>query len=75
MGLIKVQLEVDGPITELDEGDLIRSDGGIDNEVERTTWIEYRLKSDPAAERAVHRSVDMYLKKAMVFSEGEAAKI
>jgi hypothetical protein len=73
--MINVQLEVDGPVTQLDESDLIKSTGGIDNDVERTTWIEYRLKSDPDAKRAVHRSVDMYLKTPMVWGFGEAAVI
>jgi hypothetical protein len=67
--LINVQLEADGPITQMDELKLVKTTGGIDNEVERTTWVEYRLVSDPNG-RAVHRSVDMVLKKAAVFADG-----
>jgi hypothetical protein len=74
MTMITVQLEADGPITELDESELVKSTGGIDNDVETTTWVEYRLKSDPNAERAVHRSVNMILKKAAVFSDGDIGK-
>ena len=70
--LINVQLEIDGPITQTDESELIRTTGGIDNENETTTWIEYRLKSDPSVIRAVHRSVNMFLKKS-VFGAGIAA--
>jgi hypothetical protein len=70
---ITVQLEVNGPITEMDDSELIKSVGGIDNDVERTTWVEYRLPSDPEG-RAVHRSVDMYLKKPAVFAVGESGK-
>jgi len=75
MGLVNVQLEEGGPITQMDESELVRTTGLIDNEVERTTWVEYRLKSDPTAARAVHRSVDMFLKTPMVFAEGTAAQL
>lgn len=68
---ITVQLKEDGPITEMDVDDLIKSTGRIDNDVERTSWVEYRLKSDPNG-RIVHRSVDMVLKKPAVFAEGAA---
>lgn len=69
MTLINVQLEDGGPITQVEETDLVKTVGGIDNDVERTTWIEYRLASDPNG-RAVHRSVDMVLKKPAVFADG-----
>jgi hypothetical protein len=73
MALINVQLEIDGPITQLDESELVKTTGKLDNDNETTTWIEYRLKSDPQAERAIHRSVDMYLKKPAVWGCGIAA--
>lgn len=73
--MINVQLEPDGPITQMDEALLVRSTGGIDNDVECTTWVEYRLKSDPDAQRAVHRSVDMRLKKAAVFADTAIGQI
>ena len=68
---IEVQLKPDGLLTLMDESELIKTTGTIDNKVERTTWVEYRLKSDPDAERPVHRSVDMYLKTPMVWGFGE----
>lgn len=68
---ITVQLEADGPITYMDDADLIKSTGGIDNDIERTNWVEYRLKSDPDG-RIVHRSVDMVLKQPAVFADGVA---
>lgn len=67
MPKITVQLTPDAPITEIDESLLVKSVGGFEDENERTTWVEYRLASDPHAERAVHRSVDMVLKKPVVF--------
>lgn len=71
MQKITVQIEEGGPITEMDVADLVRTTGGVDNEVERTTWVEYRLASDPQG-RIVHRSVDMVLKKPAVFADGVA---
>jgi len=70
MPKINVQLQPDGPITQLDESELVKREGEIDNDVEYTKWIEYRLASDPDAERAVHRSVDMVLKRPAVFADG-----
>ncbi len=70
---ILVQLEPDGLLTYMDEADLVKTTGVIDDEKERTTWVEYRLKSDPDAERPVHRSVDMHLKTPMVWGLGETA--
>jgi hypothetical protein len=60
----------DAPITEMNEALLVRSEGEVDNDNERTTWVEYRLVSDPNAERAVHRSVHVRLKQAGVESIG-----
>jgi hypothetical protein len=69
--MITVQLEPDGPITELDEDFLVRRDGVFENDDELTTWVEYRLASDRDNPRAVHRSVHVKLKKPMVESVGE----
>jgi hypothetical protein len=69
---INVQLQENGPITQMDESELIRSEGSIDNEDEFTTWIEYRLASDPSG-RVVHRSVHVTLKKPQVLASGVAA--
>jgi len=71
MAKIEVQLTPDGLLTLMDEDELIKTTGKIDNKVERTTWVEYRLKTDPDAERPVHRSVDMHLKTPMVWGFGE----
>jgi hypothetical protein len=70
---INVQLTPDSPITQMDEQDLVKSTGVVDNDIEYTTWVEYRLKSDPDAERAIHRSAHVTLKQATVFSTGVAA--
>lgn len=74
MAQILVQLNPDGLLTYMDDSELVKTTGQIDNEVERTSWVEYRLKSDPDAERAVHRSVDMHLKTPMVWGFGETQK-
>ena len=52
----------------MDEALLIKSEGIVDNENERTTWTEYRLGG-----KIVHRSAHVTLKKmpAMV---GEGGK-
>jgi len=73
MGMILVQLQEGGLLTYMDEADLIKTTGIIDDKVERTSWVEYRLKSDPNG-RVVHRSVDMYLKTPMVWGLGESQK-
>ncbi len=44
----------------MDANTLRKETGGVDNDVERTTWVEYWL-----GEELVHRSVDMYLKQAV----------
>ncbi len=72
---ILVQLEPDGLLTYMDESDLVKTTGIIHDEKEHTTWVEYRLKSDPDADRPVHRSVDMHLKTPMVWGFGETAKL
>lgn len=63
--MITVQLEPEGPITLMDEVCLERSVGDIDNENERTSWVEYRL---PGSDRVVHRSVHIALKKGLEFN-------
>lgn len=72
---IKVQLTPDAPITDMDESLLVKSVGEFEDENERTSWTEYRLATDPHAERAVHRSVDMVLKKPAVFADGAAQSL
>ena len=72
--MINVQLEVDGPITELPEADLVKRTITVDDENEHTVATEYRLASDPRTERAVHRSVNMTLKQG-IFAEGVVASL
>ena len=72
--MVTVQLEVDGPITEMDEADLVKRTITVDDENETTVATEYRLKSDPRAPRAVHRSVNMTLKQG-IFAEGVVASL
>ena len=53
----------------MDESLLVKTTGGIDNDDERTTWVEYRLGGE-----LVHRSANVTLKK-MPAMFGEAANI
>ena len=74
MTLINVQLEVDGPVTQMDESELVKRTIAVEDENEHTVATEYRLKSDPRAERAIHRSVDMKLKTGL-FATGVLAQL
>jgi hypothetical protein len=58
----------------MDESALVKRTGTVDTDVEHTTWVEYRLAIDPDADRAVHRSVHVTLKKPGVLSEGKIGK-
>lgn len=42
---------------DMDENDLVKSEGVIEDDNERTTWVEYRLNDE-----LVHRSVHITLK-------------
>jgi len=53
---------------DMDEKLLEKKEGIIDNEIEKTYWVEYYLDNE-----LVHRSVNMTLKQAAVFAEGVAA--
>ena len=62
---------------ELDDSLLEKTEGTLENDNERTTWVEYRMKGDPAPRvkdgvcldcaegicRHVHRSAHVTLKK------------
>lgn len=74
MAMIEVQLKPDGLLTLVAESELVKTTGEIDNNIERTVWVEYRLKTDPDNPRPVHRSVDMHLKTPMVWGFGETQK-
>ena len=71
MALINVE-ETPGVITQVDESELVRTEGEIDNEWEHTTWVEYRRIGAPADSPAIHRSVHVSLKVG-VEAFGEAA--
>ena len=49
---------------------LVKEEGVIDNDVERTQWTEYRLNGE-----LVHRSAHVTLKQMPVFASGEAAEV
>jgi len=44
----------------MDEAMLVKKTGGVDDENEHTTWVEYWLDGEP---KPVHRSVHVTLKK------------
>jgi len=64
--MITVQLQPDGPITEMDESLLEKREGVIDNDVEYTTWVEYWIPG--TTDRAVHRSVHVHLKQGLILN-------
>lgn len=53
----------------MQDSDLEKSEGSVDNDHELTTWVEYRLNGE-----LVHRSVHVNLKKN-VFADGIAAML
>ena len=57
---------IDGVLGETDKSLLDRTDGGLENDNEKITWIEYRLKSLGPESEPVHRSVHVHLKKNVV---------
>jgi len=71
--MINVQLDEGGPITQLDEAQLVKTTGLVDNDHERTTWVEYRLLGADPTSRAIHRSAHVTLKKhpAMTATQGD----
>ena len=53
---------------EMDDSQLEKREGTVDNENELTTWVEYWLDGE-----LVHRSAHVTLKKIPNFAGGEAA--
>lgn len=49
---------------DMDESDLVKTEGAVDNENEHTTWVEYRL-----GDELVHRSAHVTLKKPAVWAD------
>lgn len=55
---------------EVNEKDLDKKSGVVENERELTTWVEYRLKGK---DEIVRRDVHVTLKQPAVFADAEAA--
>jgi hypothetical protein len=47
---------------DMDESLLVKTEGVVDNENERTAWVEYRL---PGSDEIIHRSAHVTLKEGM----------
>lgn len=62
---------INGQMTEMADCDLLKLEGGFENDNEIVKWVQYHL---PATGEMVHRSASVHLKKA-VFGEGLAAVI
>jgi hypothetical protein len=60
MSLINVALPGATEITQMDEADLLKLEGGYENDNETVKWIQYHL---PASGEMVHRSASMVLKQ------------
>jgi hypothetical protein len=54
---------------DVDESELVKCEGVVDNDNEHTTWVEYRF---PGSDVIVHRSVHVHLKQGL-FAAGVAA--
>lgn len=63
MSLIDVALPGATEVTQMDEADLLKLEGGYENENEIVTWVQYHL---PATGELVHRSASVTLKTASV---------
>jgi len=53
---------------DMDDSLLVKQEGVVDNDNERTTWVEYWLEGE-----LVHRSAHVTLKKALTFASAETA--
>jgi hypothetical protein len=65
MALIDVE-ETLGTISQIDESELVRSEGQFENSSEVTIWVEYRRIGAPADSRPIHRSVHVTLKQGVI---------
>lgn len=70
MAMIKVL--IDGAITEADESELLKLEGGFEDDNERTTWVQYHL---PKTGTCVHRSAHVTAKRWPAAAEGTAAAL
>lgn len=71
MALVNVQLPGADAVTQMDEADLLKLEGGFENDNELTSWVQYHL---PATGELVHRSAHVQLKLPAV-TVGSAAQI
>jgi len=55
---------------DMDESLLVRKDGDMENDNEKTSWVEYYL-----GDELVHRSVHVVLKRIPTLIGGETAAI
>lgn len=67
--MIDVLLPGASEITQMDDSDLLKLEGGFENDDEIASWVQYHLKTTG---ECVHRSAAVHMKKA-VFGEGYAA--
>jgi hypothetical protein len=59
MALINVALPGATEVTQMDESDLLKLEGGFEDDNEVTTWVQYHLKTSGDL---VHRSAHVTLK-------------
>jgi hypothetical protein len=69
MVMIDVLLPGTTEVTQMDETQLLKLEGGFEDDNERTTWVQYHL---PATGQLVHRSAHVTLKQ--VAAAGAAAE-
>lgn len=65
MKLIDVALPGATEITQMDEADLLKLEGGFEDGNETTTWVQYHL---PKCGTLVHRSAHVTLKPNAAFA-------
>lgn len=58
--LINILRKGETEVSQIEEDQLIKLEGVVDNENEYTTWVEYRFPND---DHIVHRSAHVTLKK------------
>lgn len=66
-----IDVLVAGHMAVMDEADLLKLEGGFEDDNEIVKWVQYHL---PASGELVHRSAHVHLKKS-IFGEGMAAAI
>lgn len=57
--LVDVLLPGAAEVTQMDDSDLLKLEGGFENDNETTTWVQYHLRTTG---ELVHRSVHVTLK-------------